>query len=248
MRTLAFLALLAVAAPATAGTRAVYEERDEKRLLTFEIDDPGTFRAGREDQYRLVLGDDAYQVAEVGGQVYVARLTDLAAALKETSSPLLRAFTRTATFLGGTQSNTWVHLGRRTVNGWRGSEYRQQEIGHTLEEHEQEDAFAHDDDTLLVVSNDPALEPLGDAMLRYTAEELYLKRHFVSGTTYKSVLRDLDEVARLGTVIASNEGDIRLLTVEDSEIDPQRLELPAAPMTRAEIVALIRAKQNPFKL
>ena len=43
-----------------------------------------------------------------------------------------------------------------------------------------------------MVSRDPALEPLGDAMLRYTAEELYLKRHFVSGASYKSVLRDLD--------------------------------------------------------
>ena len=248
MRMTTLLALLVIAVPASAGTRAFYEERDEKRLLTFEIVDPGTFRAGREDQYRLVHGDDAYQVAEVDGQFYVAHLTDLGAALKETTSPLLRAFTRTATFFAGPQSETWVRLGRRSVNGWTGREYRLQEIGHTLEEHESEDAFAHDDETVVVVSDDPALEPLGDSMLRYTAEELYLKRHFVSGGTYKSVLRDLDELARLGTVIASSEGDIRLVTVEESEIDPKRLELPATPMTRDEIVALIRAKRNPFKL
>lgn len=247
MRALLVLALAAGAAPAQAEMRAVYEERDAKRLIAFEIDDEGNFRAGRPDQYRLVLGDDAYQVAEVDGRTYVAHLTDLAGALKTTTSPLLRAAAKTFTFLGGDHYQQWARMGRRSVNGWRGREYRLQDSDHDFHP-EDADPFEHDDETVVVVSRDPALEPLGDAMLRYTAEELYLKRHFVSGVSYKSVLRDLDGLARLGTVIASSEGDIRLVDAEQAEIDPERLALPAEPMTRDQIVALIRAKRNPFKL
>lgn len=242
MRGAIFLLLACVSVPAEAGIRAVYDEAAAKRQIVFEIDEEGNFRAGDDRHYRLVRGDDAYQVAEVDGQVHVAHLTDLAAALKETASPLLRAAAKSFTFLGSREQE-WIRLGRKRVNGWRGREYRLQD---TFPE-DPDDPLAHDDDTTVVISEDPALEPLGDAVLRYTAEELYLKRHFVSGAAYDEVLRDLDGLAELGTVIASSEGGIRLVSVGEADVAPERLELPAKPMTREEIVALMRAKRNPFK-
>jgi hypothetical protein len=242
------IAMLATlpAIPAQAGTRAVYEERDERRTMTFEIDDEGNFRAGREDQYRLVHETEVFQVAEVDGIFYVARIEDLAAARKETTSGLLRAAAKTFTFLGGEGPQQWERRGRKTINGWEGREYKLLSSDRAFDE--DYDPFEEMEATTVVVSDDPALEPLGDAMLHYTADEMYLKRHFISGRSANEVLESLDGLARLGTVIASEEGDIRLLSAEEADIDPERLALPAEPMTRAEIVALIREKRNPFKL
>ena len=235
------LALLALAAaPAEAGTRAVYEEREARRTIVFDVSDEGSFRAGTENRYRLALDGDVYEVAKVGGRVHVAHIEDLAAALKETTSPLLRAALKTATFLGKRGAHEWRVGGRKRVNGWKGREFRLVEPG-------DEDTIDELDDTRLVISADPALAPLGRAMLHYTADELYLKHHLVSGASAAAAMRTLDEIADEGAVIASSEGDIRLVSVEDAEIAPERLKLPAQPMSRAEIVALIRAKQNPFK-
>ena len=240
MRGLLLVLLAGLAVPAQAGTRAVYEEREAKRTILFEVSDEGSFRAGREDRYRLVRDEGVYEVATVDGRTYVAQIDDLAAALKETSSPLLRALVKTATFLGEQGPPEWVHAGTRKVNGRAGREFRLAERGDT-------DWADELDDTRLVISADPALAPLGRAMLHYTADELYLKHHMVSGISAQNAMRTLDEIADEGTVIASSEGDIRLVSVEEVEIAAERLSLPATPMARAEIVALIRAKRNPFK-
>ena len=240
MRVLTYLLLAGCAVPAQAGTRAVYEEREAKRTLVFEVSDDGPFRAGREDRYRLVRDEGVYEVATIDGRIYVADIDDLAAALKETSSPFLRAAAKTVTFLAERGPHDWVHMGTRRVNGRRGHEFRLAERGDT-------DWSDELDDTVLVISPDPALAPLGRAMLHYTADELYLKHHMLSGISKQNALRTLDEIADEGTVIASSEGDIRLVSVEEASIAPERLALPAQPLSRAEIVALIRAKRNPFK-
>jgi hypothetical protein len=240
MRILSVLLLAGLAVPAQAGTRAVYEEREAKRTILFEVSDEGPFRAGSENRYRLVRDEGVYEVATVGGRTYVATIEDLAAALRETSPPLLRAIAKTVTFLAEKGPHEWHYAGTRKVNGRTGREFRLAERG---------DADWADelDDTRLVISPDPALAPLGRAMLHYTADELYLKHHLVSGISKQNALRTLDEIADEGTVIASSEGDIRLASVEAAVIEPERLELPAKPLDRAEIVVLIRAKQNPFK-
>ena len=240
MRVLTFLLLAGCVMPAQAGTRAVYEEREARRTLIFEISDDGPFRAGLEDRYRLVRDEGVYEVAKVDGHTYVADIDDLAAALKETSSPLLRAAANTVTFLAEKGPHEWVQMGTRKVNGRRGHQFRLAEPGDT-------DWSDELDDTVLVISPDPALAPLGRAMLHYTADELYLKHHMLSGISKQNALRTLDEIADEGTVIASSEGDIRLVSVDEAEIAPERLALPARPMEQAEIVALIKAKRNPFK-
>ena len=235
------LALIAgLAAPAQAGTRAVYEERDARRTILFEVSDDGPFRAGSEERYRLVRDEGVYEVATVDGRTYVADIDDLAAALKETASPLLRTLAKTVTFLAEKGPPEWVYTGTRKVNDRHGREFRLAERGDT-------DWSDELDDTVLVISADPALAPLGRAMLHYTADELYLKHHMLSGISKQNALRTLDEIADEGTVIASSEGDIRLVSVDEAEIAPERLALPDKPMEQAEIVALIKAKRNPFK-
>lgn len=237
----AILLATCAAAPAQAGMRAVYEERDARRTITFEVSDQGSFRAGSDTRYRLVREDGVYEVAAVDGRTYVARIEDLAAAMKETTSPFVRSLVKAATYLGERGPGDWVITGRRKVNGRPGVEFRLTERGDV-------DAADELDDTRLVLSRDPDLAPLGRAMLHYTADELYLKMHLVSGISADSALRTLDDIADEGTVIASSEGDIRLLSVAQAEIAPDRLALPAAPISRTEIVSLIRAKRNPFKL
>lgn len=240
MKSMCIALFALAAAPAEAGTRAVYEEREARRTIVFEISDEGSFRAGTENRYRLVRDDGVYEVAILDGRTYVATIEDVAAALKETASPLLRAALKTATFLGERGPHEWRIGGRRTINGRPGREFRLAEPGdgETIDEL---------DDTRLVISADPALAPLGRAMLHYTADELYLKNHLVSGISASAAMRTLDEIADEGTVIASSEGDIRLVSAEDAEVGEERLSLPAKPLGRAEIVALIRAKKNPFR-
>lgn len=240
---LAILAMTA-AVPAEAGLRAVYDQAAEKRTITFEIDDEGNFRAGREGQYRIVTETEVYQVAEMDGQFYVARIEDLAGALKDTSPGLLRAAAKAATFLAGQEPTRWERRSKRTINGIPGREYV--EVAHWI--NDSFDPFEDMDANRVVISDDPALAALGRAVLHYTADELYLKRHFISGITKDAVLRSLDDLAELGTVIASSEGDLELVEAGEAEIDPGRLRLPAEPMSREAIVALIRAKRNPFKL
>jgi hypothetical protein len=152
-----FLLLLAGAAvPARAGTRAVYEERDAGREIVFEVSEEGPFRAGSETRYRLVRDDGVYEAATVGGRTYVAGIEDLAAAMKETTSPFVRALVKAATFLGERGPGEWVISGRRTINGRRGVEFRLTEPG-------DEDLADELDDTRFVLSRDPELAPLGHA-------------------------------------------------------------------------------------
>lgn len=246
MRFILLLAMAAMSAPAAADIIAVYEQGPRKRPIQFEINENGDFRAGDERHYRLVHGDDAYQVARIRGETFVAHVADLSAALRATTSPLLRAAAKTATFLGSSSDQHWVRGPRRTINGWRGREYRLEDVSLRFDPDE---AFEQNHETTtVVVSDDPRLEPVGDAVLRYTSEELYLKRSLVSGTSYDAVLRELDDLANLGAVIASSEDDIRLVKVEKAELDAPRLDLPGVPLTREEIIALIKAKENPFKL
>ncbi len=235
-----WVALAGAAVPAQAGTRAVYEERDAKRELVFEISEDGPFRAGTETRYRLVREDGVYEVAQQDGRVFVARIEDLAAARKETTAPLVRTLIKVATFVGEKGPGDWVATGRRKVNGRPGLEYRLAEPG-------DEDWSDELDDTRLVLSRDPELAPLGRAMLHYTADELYLKLHLVSGISADAAMRTLDDIADQGTVIASSEGDIRLVSVADADVAAERLALPSEPIGKAELVALIRAKKNPFR-
>ena len=245
MRAFLFFGLIAVSAPASAGTRAIYDHREENRAISFEIDDQRNFRAGDEFQYRIVQGPEVYQVAIVDGRPYVARIEDLADALRETTPGLVRTAARMFTFVGADELKRWEKRGKKKVNGFRGREYVEVDEYRSFEE--DFDPMEEMDATRVVLSDDPELEPLGDAMLHYTADELYLKRFLLARTAVDEVLRSLDGLARLGTGIGSSEGDIRLVSVAAADIDPARLSIPATPMTRDEIVGLIRARRNPFR-
>lgn len=244
MKTILLAASAMAAMPAQAGMHAVYEDRDERRNIAFEIADDRNFRAGTEEQYRLVIDTDVYQVGMIDGRTYVARIEDLAAALKETSSPFLRNAMKAFTFLAADEPKRWERRGKAKVNGFRGREYK--EVDESSDG--KFDPFEDMEAESVIVSDDPALAPLGDAILHFTADELYLKRHFLSGVTSDQVLDSLDGLAKLGTVISASDGAVRLVSAEQAAIDPARLTVPAPPMARTEIVQMIRAKRNPFKL
>src|SRR6478609_5021141 len=92
MRRLVALAmlLLLAAVPAEAGTRAVYEQAENKGSLTVEIADNGDVRVGPADQsmYILLIGDASYIVTIKDGKTTVARVTDVAAAFDKVMPPI----------------------------------------------------------------------------------------------------------------------------------------------------------------
>jgi hypothetical protein len=244
MRKLLFLALTAIAVPAHADVRAVYEERQEKRTLVFEIADNGNFRAGTPGarDYRLVIGGEAYQVAEVDGRIHVARLDDIHAALKASSSGFARNAMKAFTFLG-TPPQQIVRRGWKSVNGWKGREYRVEDPTQGLLE---EDYLTFDDAVSYVVSDDPRLSLVGKAIARFTADELAFKRHMLSGRATSMMLGTLAALSEKGAIISASEGGVQLIKAEEAPVSPDRLVLPAPVMERGELIAMIGAKRNPF--
>src|SRR5260221_9547697 len=74
--------LLAIAAPALAGSKATYEGMPGPPLL-IEVGDHGDARvaaAGKDDSYGLLIGDNFYLVSRESGSWKVARVADQAAA------------------------------------------------------------------------------------------------------------------------------------------------------------------------
>jgi hypothetical protein len=244
MRILLFGALAALAVPAHADIRAVYEERQEKRILVFEIAENGNFRAGAPGSggYRLVIDGKAYQVAEVDGRIHVARLDDIHEALKATTPGIARNAMKAVTFLG-TPPQQIVRRGWKSVNGWKGREYRVEDPTQGLLE---EDYITFDDAASYVVSADPRLSPAGNAIARFTADELAFKRHMLSGRATAMMLGTLGAIARRGTIISSSEGDVRLIEANEAAIDTDRLALPGPVMERSELIAMMEANRNPF--
>lgn len=238
----AFLPLLA-----QAGTRAVYEQLSRPERVVFEIADNGDFRAGEpgDRQYRLVLGGEAYQVAELNGHLLTARLSDIEEALRVSANGMGRSLMRSLTALAASTPQRIVHAGYTEINGWRGEVYR---IDGAEWEFDRHGAWRDPDGPpYYVVSRDPALRPVGQALTTFTAGELAFGRHLLADNAARVLLDTLYRLDAYGTLIDSSENGLRLAQASSEPIDRARLALPSPPLSREALLALIQQKRNPFR-
>lgn len=246
MRLLLLLCTL-LATSAHAGTRAVYEQRAHPAKLVFEIADNGDFRAGSPDgrQYRLVLAGEAYQVAEVDGQLRAARLADIEAALRTTSNGVGSGLMRALTAVVAAMPQRMVRAGPADVNGWRGELYV---IEGAEWEFDRYGAWRDPDgEPYYILSREPALRQLGPALVAFTTGELEFGRHLLAGNASQVLLDTLNRLAAQGTLVESSEAGLQLLQAEPGTVAPARLALPGPPMPLAALVALMREGRSPFR-
>lgn len=242
---LLFCALLS--SLAHADTRAVYEQDGDPGRLVFEIADNGDFRAGAPDsrQYRLVLAGQSYQVAELGGRPVVARLSDIEDALRGNANGAARGILRALTGVAASTPQRIVHNGPVEINGWKGEVFN---IRGAEWEFDRYGAVRDPEGApYYVVSREPALRPVGPAITRFTLDELAFGRHLLADNAARLLVATLERLAARGTLIESSENGLQLMAVEQVVLDPARLALPAPPLSREAVAALVREGRSPFR-
>ena len=231
---------------AQADTRAVYEQSADPGRLVFEIADNGDFRAGAPDgrQYRLVIGGEAYQVAQLEGRLLVARLKDIEDALRASGNGAGRGILRSLTALVAATPQRIVHNGPIEINGWRGEVYNVR--GAEWEFDRYGPIRDPEGAPYYVVSREPSLRQLGPAMRSFAIGELAFGRHLLADSAARVLLDTMDYLAARGTLIESSENGLQLMQAEQATIDPARLALPAPPLSREALAAALKEGRNPF--
>ncbi|MCC2956295.1 hypothetical protein LK542_11775 [Massilia sp. IC2-477] len=213
----------------------------------FEIADNGDFRAGAPDgrQYRLVLAGESYQVAELGGRPVVARLADIEAALRANANDAGSGIMRALSAIPAFTPQRIVHKGPIEINGWSGEVYNIR--GAEWEFDRYGSVRDPEGAPYYVVSRDPTLRQVGPALLAFTAGELAFGRHLLAENASRLLLDTLQQLAARGTLIESSENGLQLMQAEQAAIDPARLALPAPPLSREAVAALVRERRSPFR-
>lgn len=231
MRPIVTMMVLALgAAPALAGTKAVYDQEGKGPLIV-EIADNGDMRVGPDDgeMYGLMLGDTFYVVGTEEGKISVARLQDVATAFDTALPPIFGQLFGAAARATPAHPARIENLGPRTVNGRPGVAYRLSSSG--------SDGMSAE----LVVSTDPALAPVGRAMGRFTEATMVMLRPLFGAAT-AGMVTDMRAVFALGTPLSSKRG-LTLKSVETADVPAARLALPAKPQTVEEIIAELKVNK-----
>jgi hypothetical protein len=188
---------------ARADLTAVYQRPKARAALTIEVAEDGSTRiTDSPDRYELWSGGEAYSVVAGPGGPLVFRLSDIQAARAHEKPPF-------------SISEPWVALGHETVDGRVGTKYKIQ------------GAETNPDASTIVVSDDPALSQLGDAIRRYEAAEAMMSPpdNSAEQTSRLSILSN-------GTPIVYY--DQRLISLSSAPIPPERFKVPATPKTPSE--------------
>ena len=232
-RLLAFLVLLVAASPASAGTRAVYSSLKDRSLIQIEVADNGDMRVGvpGSKTYMLLIGGEPYLIWNWPTGTEVMRRSDFMAVYDE-----LNPQPAQAALLERHLSADAAHIriepqGAAQSNGRKGTAYL---VG----------AGKDGPNMRIVISDDPTLAPVGRGLTELL-ETLYGMMRPRLGAKAAAIPVTRQLLARflaLGALIDSPF--FRLETVEAVTIDPQRLALPARPLSRDEIVRKMKG-QNP---
>jgi hypothetical protein len=229
LRALALLMpLLAMAAPATAGSRAVYEGMPGPPIV-IEVGDNGDARIGAEgkEEYGLLIGSEFYIVGKEKGAWTVARIADQAAAFDKVLPPIFRTIF-SAAGKGTVSKLKIVKTGTRTVVGIAGDVYAVTGL----------DPEKPAEVTELVITRDPKLAPAGRALAGFNDAMMVMMAPLI-GEMAANEIRQNREIAALGTPLDTRNG-LRLKTFSEATVDPARLVLPAKPQTVEQIVAGIK--------
>ena len=223
-----FLPLLAIAAPALAGSKAVYEGMGTTPVV-IEVGDNGDARIGAEgkDEFGLLIGSDFYLIGKEGGQWKVARIADQAAAFDKVLPPIFRTIF-SAAGKPGTSKLKMVKKGTRAVAGITGDVYAVSGL----------DPEKPAEVIEMVISKDPRVAPAGRALTGFTDAMMVMMAPLI-GEMAASEIAQNHELMALGTPLDTKNG-LHLKAFSEASVDPARLTLPAKPQTVEQIVASIK--------
>lgn len=226
--------LIALASPAHAGLRATYIDPEAKEL-TILVADNGDARiseSARPDQYGLLLDGHFHIVGVEDGKLTVARIEDVAAAIDQVMPPIFRdIFTATSSKI--TSSNFRAEkTGKRTIEGREGAVW----AVYGLSEGKPDEA------TEFVMSDDPALKPVGRAMEQFMNAAIVPAAVFIGPAT-RDLIADTRAIFALGTPLDAG-GRFKLTRVETVDVAHEAMELPSKPVSVETLVAEMKARQG----
>ena len=198
---------------AKADLTATYAAPNGQSSMKIEVASNGNLRSQRIPGTRTVILRDgqSYLIDVSHGRPTVARTDDLAAVTAEIMAKAQPAVWEQMTHA---PHRILVMKGSMTINGRTGDAYYAQAPDGTLS-----------GTPFVVISHDPALAPLGQAM----AVQFELGEKMSPSGRNKSVLAALQQ----GTALILN--GLELQSVSDAPVDPSAFELPAAAQTPDEL-------------
>ena len=219
------VAAMGLAFPAAAGMRAVYDGAQPGQQLEIEVADNGDFRVGPAGQPQYALQRDRvlYLVSPgPDGRVEVARAEDMAATINAAAPAFRDLFTTSAV------SRPLVPIkaergGPAKVGGRAGTSYRITASG----------PDGKPETTGYVLSSEAQMAPIGTALGRFIETTLIMAAPML-GPESPRLVEEVRAVFALGTPLRK-DGRFALVRAEPADVPASRLELPAAPLDRAEL-------------
>jgi len=232
MRTLIALLLLCLPASAFAGQRAVYRDEDGKRM-TIEVADDGSAVVRNEDMpnnYGILTDGQFYLVSREKEEWNVARAEDLAAAFDQVLPPIFKTlFGAASTKRPNSKGFRVEPKGKRKILGHEGQVYAVYGFDDAKPEASKE----------VVISNEPALQPVGKAMQEFMVSTTMMLAPLL-GKAAAEIGGDIRTMFTYGTPL-SIQGSLQLASFEEADIPASSTALPAKPKSAAELLKEIKA-------
>lgn len=216
MRSIVFLALVALASAAHADTTAIYGNTAAKFTMTVKIASNGDIRAEVPGRTYYFVGGKDYFADRTETGVVVMRLDDMVKVMTE-------QFAQQSAKLGIPSFTppplTLAHKGTVPVNKWSGDAYYMQAPNGQMSPR-----------PVAVISHDPSLTELGKAMARQ-----YEKSEMMMGQVMKgrAPTSNMDQVLSSGAAISFAGAELQSVSFEP--IPKDELDLPAQPAPIAEV-------------
>jgi len=234
MRTIRLLPLLLIALgfPAWAGQRATYLQEGEPPMVV-EVADNGAARVGERggDTYSLLLKDDIYIVSRADGAWQSVKLADLTAAVHDAGHSSLFDMFEEEGVPEVSADFRIEDAGALRVAGRDGKAYRVYGMPGAI----------RGEAETIVVSDDAVLAPIGRALEQYligmmTASSGGADPDFANVLSIAAIRA----IFALGTPLDLS-GRLKFVKVETVEIPDSTVKHPIRPLTRAQLVAGLKA-------
>ena len=223
-----FLALCLIATPAHAGTRATYLRPDGGSTI-IEVADSGDARIGQANdvEYGLLVNGRFYMIEAGRDGTFVMSLNDIAEAAGLVLPREFGRLRKSLRALSAAESNLESD-GTETVAGRPGYRFR----------------MKHSDIVeRLVVSDDPALRPVGAAMEGIAVASVAAMGALFGDEMSSEVIQHIRDMFARGAPLKTFDG-WTLATVEDAEVPRDRVALPEMPLSADEVTQRLRTKRS----
>ena len=227
MRLIAALALLLAPFSAQAGQRATYTDNGKQQLVIL-VADNGDARVNGPDpeQYGLLHEGQFYLVGRKDGHWTVARTQDVAAAFAQVMPAIFSDLAGAGKAAGTPRPGPRiVPRGKRSHLGREGQLYDVYFTG----------SDKPDDASIILMSADPKLRPVGAALEQFTLA-LTMMMGALMGPAVADHMDETKAVFALGTPLDMEDG-YKLVKLDEADIAHETMELPAKPQTVEQIVA-----------